>query len=67
MDFLRNKEVKCQLIVSGAMSAIWGFAGCVMAGSNGVLVLAACLSLCVTSLIFTYRRLLKIPSLITKR
>ena len=60
MNFLRNKEVKCQLIVCVAMSAIWGMMGCLMAGIYGLLVLAACLSLCLTSLIFTYRRYQKI-------
>ena len=60
MNFLRNKEVKCQLIVCVVMSAIWGSAGCLIAGIYGLLVLAACLSLCLASLIFTHRRYQKI-------
>lgn len=65
MDFLRNREVKCQLIVCVVMSAVWGFAGCLMTGIYGLSMIAACLSLCVTSLIFTYRRYQKIAELST--
>lgn len=65
MDFLRNKEVKCQLIACVIISALWGFAGCLSAGMYGLLVIAACLSLCITSLIFTYRRYQKIAELST--
>lgn len=65
MDFLRNKEVKCQLIACVVMSAIWGFAGCLMAGMYGLLMIAACLSLCIASLIYTYRRYQKIAELST--
>ena len=65
MDFLRNKEVKCQLTVCVVMSAMWGFVGCLIAGRHGLLVIAACLSLCIASLIFTYRRYQKIAEIST--
>lgn len=63
MDFLRNKEVKCQLIVSAVLSAIWGSIGWLAAGIYGLSVIAACLTLCITSLIFTYRRYQKIAEI----
>ncbi len=63
MNFLRNKEVKCQFMICVFISVIWGFAGCLIAGIYGLLVVAACLSLCMVSLIFTYRRYRKIAEL----
>ena len=63
MNFWRNREIKCQLAVCVVMSTVWGIVGCLMAGIYGFLVFAACLSLCLTSLIFTYRRYQKIAEL----
>ncbi|MCM1025516.1 MAG: HAMP domain-containing histidine kinase [Roseburia sp.] len=63
MSFWRNKEVKCQFVVCVAISVLWGLAGCLTAGLYGLPVIAACLSLCMISLIFTYRRYRKIAEL----
>lgn len=63
MDFLRNKEVKHQMIVCMGLTFIWGLAACLIGGTYGLLIIAACLSITVVSLIFTFWRYQNITEL----
>jgi signal transduction histidine kinase len=63
MDFLRNKEVKRQILICVALTAIWVLIGCLFGSLYGLLMFGASFSVSIISVIFTYRRYQKIAEL----
>ena len=60
MDFIRNKEVKRQIVVSSILILFWGGIGIIVDSKAVWIVLSAIISSSAVSLFFTYQRYKKI-------
>lgn len=60
MDFIRNKEVKRQIVVSSILILFWGGIGIIVDSKAVWMVLSAIISSSAVSLFFTYQRYKKI-------
>ena len=63
MDFIRNKEVKRQIVVSSILILFWGGIGIIVDSKAVWIVLSAIISSSAVSLFFTYQRYKKIADL----
>jgi signal transduction histidine kinase len=63
LDFLRNKEVKRQILISVALTAIWVLIGCLVGGLYALPAFGAGFSVSIIAIAFTYRRYRKIAEL----
>lgn len=64
MDFIRNKEVKRQIVVSSILILFWGGIGIIVDSKAVWIVLSAIISSSAVSLFFTYQRYKKIADLV---
>ena len=63
MDFIRNKEVKRQIVVNGLLALFWCCICFIVDSKSLWIVLAAIVSVSMVSLFFTYQRYRKIAEL----
>lgn len=64
MDFIRNKEVKRQIVVSSILILFWGGIGIIVDSKAVWIVLSAIISSSAVSLFFTYQRYKKIADFV---
>lgn len=64
MDFIRNKEVKRQIVVSSILILFWGGIGIIVDSKAVWIVLSAIISSSAVSLFFTYQRYKKLLILV---
>lgn len=63
MDFVRNKEVKRQIVVNGLLALFWCCICFIVDSKSLWIVLAAIVSVGIVSLFFTYQRYRKLLNL----